>query len=170
MALLSTNHKCTHLCLLLLRREKLLWRILKMLLSYRRTQPPVDCLWSLKPSFPVLHILLITLYSELRFRWSCTLWKACEILYKFLLKSISFEQILSIVVTGDTHRFNRCHTEISFSVFWPQLFTRNSDFDGLVLFGKLVKLSTSFCWSPSHLNKFWASVQPMLVVRSGAGS
>ena len=29
-----------------------LWSFLKMLLSSRRTQPPVDCLWSLKPSFP----------------------------------------------------------------------------------------------------------------------
>ena len=26
--------------------------ILKMMLSSRRTQPPVDCVWSLKPSFP----------------------------------------------------------------------------------------------------------------------
>jgi hypothetical protein len=35
-----------------LRRRKLLWSLLKMLLSARRTQLPVDCLWSLVPSFP----------------------------------------------------------------------------------------------------------------------
>ena len=51
VALLSTNHKCTHPCLLLLRRKDV-WSLLKMMLSSRRTQPPVDCLWSLKPSFP----------------------------------------------------------------------------------------------------------------------
>ena len=45
MALLSTNHKCTHPCLLLLRRRRWI-KILKMMLSSRRTQPPVDCLWS----------------------------------------------------------------------------------------------------------------------------
>ena len=44
MALLSTNHKCTHPCLLLLRRRCI--KILKMMLSSRRAQPPVDCLWS----------------------------------------------------------------------------------------------------------------------------
>ena len=38
MALLSTNHKCTHPCLLLLRRKDV-WSLLKMLLSSRRTQP-----------------------------------------------------------------------------------------------------------------------------------
>ena len=50
-ALLSTNHKCTHPCLLLLRRKDV-WSLLKMFLSSRRTQPPVDCLWSLESSFP----------------------------------------------------------------------------------------------------------------------
>ena len=52
-------------------------------------------------SFKVLRILVIIFYSELWFRWSCTLSKACEIFYKILLKSISFDQILSIGITGD---------------------------------------------------------------------
>ena len=49
----------------------------------------------------MLHILAITFYSELQFRWSCTLWKAYEIIYNIILKSISFDQILSIGITGD---------------------------------------------------------------------
>ena len=66
-------------------------------------------------SFTVLRILLITLYSELRFRWPCTLWKACEILYKILLKIISFDQSLSTSVIGD-HRLNRCFQKLAFTV------------------------------------------------------
>ena len=66
-------------------------------------------------SFPVLRILLITLYSELRFRWSCTLWKACEIIYKILLKIISLDQRLSTGVTGD-HRMNLCFQKSDFIV------------------------------------------------------
>ena len=42
----------------------------------------------------VLRILIITLSSELRFWWSCTLWKAYEILYKNIQESISFDQVL----------------------------------------------------------------------------
>jgi hypothetical protein len=30
---------------------------MKMLLSSRRTQPPVDCLWSLVPTFPGLSVI-----------------------------------------------------------------------------------------------------------------
>jgi hypothetical protein len=37
---------------MLLRKRRLLWSLVKMLMSARRTQPPVDCLWSLEPSFP----------------------------------------------------------------------------------------------------------------------
>ena len=50
--LLTAAQKEKDPCLLLLRRRKLWWSLLKMLLSSRHTQPPVDCLWSLKHSFP----------------------------------------------------------------------------------------------------------------------
>ena len=42
--------------------------------------------------------------SLLRFRWSYTLWKSCEILYKILLKINSFDQSLSTGVTGVTQK------------------------------------------------------------------
>ena len=60
--------------------------------------------WFQKSAFIVLRILVITLYSELRFRWSCTLWKACEMFYKIILKINSFDQSLSTGVTGATQK------------------------------------------------------------------
>jgi hypothetical protein len=41
-------------------------------------------------------ILAITLCSELRFGWSCTCWKAYEILYKIPKKSWAYEHFLSV--------------------------------------------------------------------------
>jgi hypothetical protein len=38
------------------KEEAATWSLVKMLLSSRRTQPPVDCLWSLVPSFPGLSV------------------------------------------------------------------------------------------------------------------
>ena len=50
-------------------------------------------------SFMVLRILIITLRSELRFRWSCTLWKAYEIIYKNIQEFISLDQASEYPVT-----------------------------------------------------------------------
>ena len=49
---------------------------------WRTGQPMLAC-----------RILAITFSSELRFRWSCTFWKAYEILYIPELKPYQFEQI-----------------------------------------------------------------------------
>jgi hypothetical protein len=76
---------------MLLRRRKLLWSLVKMLWSSRRTQPPVDCLWSLVSSFPGLSVnsdnlpfsyvilfLLFTYVNYMHENWS---WHA----YRFAL-------------------------------------------------------------------------------------
>ena len=55
VALLSTNHKCTHPYLLLLSQRRCV-KLLKMLLSARPTLPPVDCLWSMVSSFSGLGV------------------------------------------------------------------------------------------------------------------
>ena len=60
-------------------------------------------------SFMVLRILIITLSSELRFRWSYTLWKAYEILYKNVQESISLDQVLSIGISGDRRIIRSLH-------------------------------------------------------------
>jgi len=52
------------------------------------------------------HVLIITFYSELRFWWSWTLWKAYEIRYKNLQMPISLDQVL---VTDLMHQFNWCY-------------------------------------------------------------
>ena len=74
----------------------------------------------------MLRILAITLYSELRFRWSCTLWKVCEILYKILLKIISFDQSLRTGVTSD-HQLNRCFQKSAFTVIRILIITLYSE-------------------------------------------
>jgi len=43
---------------------------------------------------------------QLRFWWSWTLWKAYEIVYKNIQKSISLDQVLG---TDSMHQFNRCY-------------------------------------------------------------
>ena len=52
------------------------------------------------------HVLIITFCSELWFWWSWTLWKAYEIVYKNIQKSISLDQVLG---TYSMHQFNRCY-------------------------------------------------------------
>ena len=52
------------------------------------------------------HVLIITFCPELRFWWSWTLWKAYEIVYKNVQKSISLDQVLG---TDSIHQFNRCY-------------------------------------------------------------
>jgi hypothetical protein len=82
---------------MLLRRRKLLWSLVKMLWSSRRTQPPVDCLWSLVPSFPGLSVnsdnlpfsyvilfLLFTFVSYMHETWS---WHAYRFALGFLWKN-----------------------------------------------------------------------------------
>ena len=49
---------------------------------------------------------IIPFCSELRFWWSWTLWKAYEILYKNIQKSISLDQVLG---TNSMHQFNWCY-------------------------------------------------------------
>jgi hypothetical protein len=81
---------------MLLRRRKLLWSLGKMLWSSRRTQPPVDCLWSLVSSFPGLSVnsdnlpfssvilfLLFTYVNYMHENWS---WHAYRFALGFLWK------------------------------------------------------------------------------------
>jgi hypothetical protein len=49
VALLGTNHKCTHPCLLLLRSKRC--EVVEDGDDARHTQPPIDCLWSWRLRF-----------------------------------------------------------------------------------------------------------------------
>ena len=119
-------------------------------------------------SFKVLCILIITLSSELWFRWSYNLWKAYEILYKNIQEFISLYQVLSIRISGD-HRIIRSLTEIGFVVLRILIITLSSElrFRWSCIFGKLMKFSTRISRSPSHYIKFWASEYPVTVGSSG---
>jgi zona occludens toxin (predicted ATPase) len=76
---------------MLLRRRKLLWSLVKMLWSSRRTQPPVDCLWSLVSSFPRLsvnsdniifsYVILFLLFTYVRYMHETWSWHA----YRFAI-------------------------------------------------------------------------------------
>ena len=91
---------------------------LRIFLHGKQSNPAIwICGFVLKESASQCFIFwpYITLYSELRFRRSCTLWKACEILYKILLTIILFDQSLSTGVTGD-NRMNRCFQKSAFIV------------------------------------------------------
>jgi hypothetical protein len=68
-------------------------------------------------------ILAITLCSELRFWWSCTCWKAYEILYKIRKKYWAFEQFLS--VSGASHFCANTSLYVSWkSIRWTDAFIR----------------------------------------------
>jgi hypothetical protein len=56
---------------MLLRNRKLLWSLLKMLLSFRRTQPPVDCLWCLEPSFSRIKRKSLIIFLFLTWYYFC---------------------------------------------------------------------------------------------------
>ena len=116
----------------------------------------------------VLCILIITLSSELRFRWSYTLWKAYEILYNNILESISFDQVLGVGIS-EYRRIIWSLTKSASScfVFWSLLSVPNTVFDDLVFFGKLMKFFTRIYKSLPHLIKFWASEYPDTVGSSG---
>jgi hypothetical protein len=81
---------------MLLRRRKLLWSRCEDVVGSRRTQPPVDCLWSLVPSFPGLSVnsdnlpfsyvilfLLFTYVNYMHENWS---WHAYGFALGFLQK------------------------------------------------------------------------------------
>jgi len=74
-------------------------------------------------SFMVLRILVITLCSKLWLWWSCTLWKACKILYKILQEFISLDHILG---TGKMRQFNLCLRRFNQSLIWINFFVFRS--------------------------------------------
>jgi hypothetical protein len=82
---------------MLLRRRKLFWSRCEDVAGSRRTQPPVDCLWSLVPSFIGLSVnsdnlsfsyvilfLLFTYVSYMHETWS---WHAYRFALRFLWKN-----------------------------------------------------------------------------------
>jgi hypothetical protein len=82
---------------MLLRRRKLLWSLVKMLWSSRRTQPTVDCLWSLVSSFPGLsvnsdnlpfpYVILFLLFTYVNYMHENRSWHAYRFALGFLWKN-----------------------------------------------------------------------------------